>query len=60
MAANNLPNAVDDLFTLAERNGDGLATLTGLPSGATVPVQVTALSDTGESHPSVVRVAVVP
>ena len=25
MAANNLPNAIDDLFTLAERNCDGLA-----------------------------------
>jgi hypothetical protein len=39
---------------------DSDATLTGLPSGATVQVRVTAANEAGESQPSAVVQIVVP
>ena len=51
---------VDADFVPAATVSDSDATLTGLPSGATVRVRVTAVNDTGESQPSAVKEAVVP
>ncbi len=50
---------VDTEFTAAASVSDSDATLTGLPSGATVEIQVTAVNDAGESVPSATVSAVV-
>ena len=51
---------VDANFMLAGSPIDSDFTLTGLPSGATVKVQVTAVNAAGESLPSAVKEIVVP
>ncbi len=50
---------VDTEFTAVESVSDSDATLTGLPSGATVEIQITAVNDAGESVPSATVSAVV-
>ena len=50
---------VDADFVAAGSPTDSDFTLTGLPSGATVKVRVTAVNDAGESQPSVTKQIVV-
>lgn len=51
---------VDAAFVAVGSPTDSDFTLTGLPSGATVKVQVTAVNDAGESQPSTTQQLVVP
>jgi hypothetical protein len=51
---------VDADFVAVGSPTDSDFTLTGLPSGATVKVQITAVNDAGESQPSTTQQMVVP
>ena len=51
---------VDNAFLAATTVTDSDATISGLPSGATVQIQITAVNDAGESQPGTSASVVVP